>query len=71
MDLWVTYEKLGMFWRKKKLWEWGDACACYVVLNQHISLSASHMYYPFQSVPNALSSGPSVPVVILNQATAH
>jgi len=37
---------------KQKQRELGHLIASYVILNSHVSLSASHLYYPFQSTSN-------------------
>jgi len=47
----------------------GRASPRYALLNQHVSLSALHSYYPFQSLSNVLLHQPNLVNVILNQAT--
>jgi len=52
---------------KQKQRELGHSSTKYVILNPHVPLWASHLYYPFQSCQMCILGQPSEPIVILNQ----
>jgi len=52
-------------------WKLGHPYASYAFLSQHMSLLASHLYYPLPSTPNVLLDQPSVLNVIFNQITLN
>ena len=66
---WETSFISGESFNPKTVKILGQAGVSYAILNQHVPLLASDLYYPFENMPNVLSGQPIIVNVIVNQAT--